>query len=266
MAEWSSGYVVEVDYTHGFYQELTPSLLSFGALLQNVRAPGLQTEPLAYCELGCGQGFSTNLLAAANPHIQFYATDFNPSHIAGAQALAQAARLRNVHFSDDSSADYLERKDLPDFDFVCLHGIYSWISSENRRTIVDFITRKLKPGGIVYISYNAMPGWASVMPLRRILLEHVAAQGTSKPLLSRIPAALDFAAQLGHVDARYFASNPKVAARLEGLRTKNRNYIAHEYFNVESLPFYFPDLAQELSEAKLTWVRPMRWRRSTRST
>ena len=41
-------------------------------------------------ELGCGQGFSTNLLAAANPHIRFHATDFNPGHIVGAQSLAQA--------------------------------------------------------------------------------------------------------------------------------------------------------------------------------
>lgn len=33
MADWSSGYVVDVEYTHGFYQELTPSLLGFLALL-----------------------------------------------------------------------------------------------------------------------------------------------------------------------------------------------------------------------------------------
>jgi predicted O-methyltransferase YrrM len=92
MANWSAGYVVDVEYTHGFYQELTPSLLAFLVLLQGVQAPDLGSSSLAYCELGCGQGFSTNLLAAANPHIQFHATDFNPGHIVGAQSLAQAGR------------------------------------------------------------------------------------------------------------------------------------------------------------------------------
>jgi len=254
MSEWSSGYVVDVGYTHGFYQELTPSFLGLLSLIHGFRSPGLDDEPLTYCELGCGQGFSTNLLAAANPHIQFYATDFNPSHIAGAQALAQSARLKNVHFSDDSFAEFLNRDDLPDFDFITLHGIYSWISAENRQAIVQFIRKKLKPGGVVYISYNAMPGWAAVMPLRRLLVEHAEAQGSSRPLLSRISNSLEFAKKLSGLDTRYFASHPKLASRVDSLKGKNLNYIAHEYFNKDLPPFYFTDLAQELSGAKLTWV------------
>lgn len=38
---------------------------------------------------------------------------------------------------------------LPQFDFITLHGIYTWVSRENRQHIVDFIARYLKPGGIV---------------------------------------------------------------------------------------------------------------------
>lgn len=256
MADWSSGYVVDVDYTYGFYQELTPGLLGFLALLQGVQSPDLAAPSLTYCELGCGQGFSTNLLASANPHIQFHATDFNPGHIVGARSLAQSARLGNVHFYDDSFAEFLDRSDLPDFDFITLHGIYSWISPENRQTIVEFIRRKLKPGGLVYISYNCMPGWASVMPLRRLLVEHAATQGTSNSLQSRVSASLAFADKLGSLDTRYFANHPKLAKRLEKLKGQNPNYVAHEYFNQDLTPFYFMDVAEELSEAKLTWIGP----------
>jgi SAM-dependent methyltransferase len=256
MANWSSGYVVDVEYTHGFYQELTPSLLGFLTLLQGVQAPDLGSSSLAYCELGCGQGFSTNLLAAANPHIQFHATDFNPGHIVGAQSLAQAGGLQNVHFYDDSFADFLDRSDLPDFDFVCLHGIYSWISPENRQTIVELIRRKLKPGGLVYISYNAMPGWASMMPLRRLLLEHTTAQGSRLSGSSRVTSFIDLADKLGKLDTRYFASHPKLENRIEKLKDQNQNYIAHEYLNQDLEPFYFTDLARELAEAKLTWIGP----------
>jgi SAM-dependent methyltransferase len=256
MANWSAGYVVDIEYTHGFYQELTPSLLGFLTLLQGVQAPDLASSSLAYCELGCGQGFSTNLLAAANPQIQFHATDFNPGHIVGAQSLAQAGGLQNVHFYDDSFADFLDRSDLPDFDFITLHGIFSWISPENRHTIVEFIRRKLKPGGIVYISYNTMPGWASMMPLRRLLVEHTLAKGSQLSPHSRATAFLDFADRFSKLDTRFFANNPKLTKRLERLNTHHPNYIVHEYFNQESAPYYFMDLAQELAEAKLAWVGP----------
>lgn len=256
MANWSAGYVVDVEYTHGFYQELTPSLLGFLSLLQGVQAPDLGSSSLAYCELGCGQGFSANILAAANPHIQFHANDFNPGHIVGAQSLAQAGGLQNVHFYDDSFAEFLNRSDLPDFDFITLHGIYSWISPENRKTIIEFLRRKLKPGGIVYISYNCMPGWASMMPLRRLLVEHATARGTSLAPQSRVATFLDLADKLGTLDTRFFATHPKLATKIERLRGQSQNYILHEYFNQECHPFYFTDLAQELAEAKLTWVGP----------
>ena len=184
---------------------------------------------LAYCELGCGQGFSTNLLASANPHISFHANDFNPTHIAGARDLARSAGIENAHFYDDSFAEFLNRNDLPAFDFVTLHGIYSWISPENRHAIVRFIRKNLKPGGLVYMSYNAMPGWASMMPLRRLLVEHAAAQGSSQSLQARIAASLGFADKLGSLDTRYFASHPKLAGRVEKLKGQNPNYVAHEY-------------------------------------
>jgi hypothetical protein len=101
-----------------------------------------------------------------------------------------------------------------------------------------------------------MPGWASVMPLRRLLVEHAATQGTSNSLQARISSSLAFADKLSSLDTRYFANHPKLAKRLERLKGQNPNYVAHEYFNRESNPFYFMDVAEELSEAKLTWIGP----------
>lgn len=253
MTEWTSGYVVDVNYTHGFYRELSPAHLTYMCLLQGVQPPGRGIDPLTYCELGCGQGVTANLLAAANPHVQFFATDFNPSHIAGARSLAQAAKLKNIQLADDSFVEFLERKDLPDFDFITLHGIYSWITPDNRRAIVRFIRERLKPGGVVYISYNTMPGWSAVLPLRRLLLEHAASMG-SRPRTTTIAAALEFVNRLSDLKARYFTSQPQLAARLKDLEKKDQNYVAHEYFNSELNPFYFMDVAKELAEAKLTWV------------
>src|SRR5258708_39107588 len=67
MSEWGSGYVTDTAYVHDFCRVQTPAILSFAALAKSVAAPGLDGEPLTYCDLGCGQGFTANLVAAANP-------------------------------------------------------------------------------------------------------------------------------------------------------------------------------------------------------
>lgn len=252
MANWTSGYVDSIEYTHGYYRELSPSYLNFSLLLARTRAIGLQGT-VTFCELGCGQGLSANILAAANPEIQFYATDFNPQHIAGAKRLASTGGLNNVHFYDQAFADFAHEPSLPAaFDCIALHGIYSWISAENRRHIVDFILRRLKPGGTVYISYNTLPGWAPAMPLRRLMVDQAAL--ASGPMAARIDQALAYVEQLFATNPSYLRGNPTLTQRLDKIKSASRRYLAHEYFNRDWTPFYFADVAAELAEAKLNFV------------
>ena len=91
MTDWTAGYTADLDYTHDFQRELTPSLLAFCATSKGVQHC-LDGDTVTYCELGCGYGMAANLLAAANPHIEFYAMDFNPVHILGADKLATVLR------------------------------------------------------------------------------------------------------------------------------------------------------------------------------
>lgn len=251
MNDWTSGYVADLGYTHGFYRELTPAILRFAALGRGVVSPDV-AGPLAYCELGCGQGFSANLLAAANPHIEFHATDFNPAHIVGARALARDAELANVHFYDDSFAQLLDRPGLPQFDIIALHGIYSWIAAEHRAEIVEFIRRRLKPGGLVYISYNALPGWSASAPLRHLMYLHAGTQ--QGPTAGRVGQALDFVGKVVGANAKYVVANPAAKTRAEQVAKQNHNYLAHEYLNDTWTLFYHSDVAAELAAAKLSFV------------
>lgn len=252
MTDWTAGYVADIDYTHDFHSQLAPAGLGFCATAQGHRH-GLGQPQLTYCELGCGQGFSANLLAAANPHIEFHAMDFNPSHIAGAQELAQDATLKNMFFHERSFADFGDTHGLPaSFDVIALHGVFSWVSAENREHITRFIADRLKPGGLVYVSYNTQPGWAAAMPLRRLLTDH-AAQGNG-PLSTRITDAMAYARTLKQAGAGLFANNSPAAKRLAQMSKMPMNYIAHEYFNRDWTPFHFEDLAAELAQAKLGFL------------
>ena len=132
---------------------------------------GLGREPIRVLELGCGQGLSANIIAAANPHIKYTAIDFNPEHIAGAQALAKEAATPNVRFIEASFEQVADDASLGPFDVITLHGIYTWVSAENRQHIIRIARDKLKTGGLLYVSYNCYPGWSSVIPIRRMFTD-----------------------------------------------------------------------------------------------
>ncbi len=253
MSVWTDGYVSDIQYTAGFYRELTPAYLSTLLNIQGYHAPDA-TGSFTYCELGCGQGFGTNILAASYPNGRFWGVDFNPAQISNARRLASKAGLTNIEFIEESFEGMAKGAcpDLPSFDYITLHGIYSWISIENKGFIVDFISRYLKPGGVVYVSYNCLPGWANVAPVQRLIREHAALNpGRSD---QQMEGAMRFIGQLREANAGYFVVNQSMNVRLDGMKTANRNYLAHEYLNGYWYPAYHSDVVREFDRAKLNFA------------
>lgn len=247
---WGEGYVVDIGYTHGFYRELTPALLRFVTILGEVQAADIE-QPFTYVELGCGNGYTTSLLAAANPLGRFIGVDFNPTHIHHARRQAQEAGVDNAEFLEKSFAELISME-LPEADVIALHGVYSWVNEQNRGHIVDFIRRRLKPGGIAYVSYNCLPGLAQVAPLQRLLLDHAGAAGGALP--ERIGRSIDFARRLEQAGADFFRISPFARQRLSGLSKQDPSYLAHEYYNNNWSPFYHADVAAGMAGAKLTYA------------
>ncbi|MFN3360385.1 MAG: class I SAM-dependent methyltransferase [Pseudanabaenaceae cyanobacterium] len=247
---WNEGYVSEIEYTFGFYRELSPIWIDFATLLRGLRHD-YNSHNFTYCELACGQGLTTAILAACYPQAQFYATDYNPQHIVTARGLVEGAGLTNVQFYDDSFKQFLHR-DLPQFDFICLHGIYSWISVDNRRAIVSFIKEKLKPGGAVYVSYNCMPGWGAAAPMQYLLRW----QSKRSPgnIMQKMNSALDLVSKMIELNAPYFVQNPILKSRYERYSKQDRLYLIHEYLNEHWQALYFEQVAAEMNDAKLSFV------------
>jgi len=253
MAQWDNGYVTDVVYTTNFYREITPVWLSLTGLLLGHRAADL-TGPFTYADLGCGNGFTTLTVAATCPQAQVWGFDFNPAHIEFATSLAERAGLTNVRFAETSFADLAVLPDaaLPDFDFMVSHGVLSWVSPANRRHLMSVIGRRLKPGGLVYLSYNVTTGWASLVPVRALMRMLTAASPERTDLA--VPAMLDFMDRLKDSGAAFFQANPSIDARLQDIRKQDARYIAHEYLNQDWYPLMFTDIAGEMAEAKCRYI------------
>jgi SAM-dependent methyltransferase len=164
----SDGYVADVPYVPSFIREQAPAWLDHVALVSGTEPPD-RREGFAWCDLGCGFGQTAAIFAATHPDGRFYGIDMMSAHIDHARRLAAACAIANVDYrvADFAAACEME---LPRFDYITVHGVYSWVSAESRATLRAFIDRHLKPGGLVYLSYNALPAKAAELPLQRLVL------------------------------------------------------------------------------------------------
>ena len=248
----TNGYITDVGYTAGFYPETAPAHLTFAALVAG-RAPGGAFRPRRVLELGFGQGFGLALLAAANPDIAFEGCDFNAGHVTHARGLIATAGLTNLTVTESSfeaaSARAHEQVQAPDsgIDVVLLHGILSWVAQETEDAILAILRRRLRHQGVLYVSYNCMPGWAPLVPIRQLILDIKRMHSGGSE--AQIASALDLLARLKQGNAAYFANNPLAAAHLDSMLGQDRAYLAHEYLDDHWRLFQFSDVAARLSRA-----------------
>jgi hypothetical protein len=246
---WSDGYVTEIDYTPGYIQEMNPHRAAFAALLSGYASPKVETA----CELGFGMGVTFATHAAASD-IQWYGCDFKPSHAANAQRLLAASGARSNAIGQ-SFAEFCSRDDLPDFDFIGLHGVYSWIDPANRQIIADFLQRKLRVGGMAYISYNCQPGWTAFAPIRQLIAQYVnrlSAPGMG--MVARMEAALAHVDALIEAEPAYFKNIPLALERYKMMRGLDRRYLIHEIMTDHWAPLHFADVARTMEAARLTYA------------
>lgn len=247
--ETAERYVTDVAYVRQFCSELNPAMLRAVAALAGCPPPA--RDDFDYCELGSGLGDTVATLAAAYPRARFVGIDLNPEHVGAARSLAGRGALENVRFLERDFEE-LAPDDLPRLDYLGAHGLLTWIAPEKRSSLFARAAAWLKPGGLLYLGYNALPGWAAVEPLRRLMLDVSAdVEGGSA---ARVRQALAAAKLLCEADAQYFVANPSAKEILATTLEVGVPYAAHEFFNAHWHPMYFADVAAEAARCDLRFV------------
>ncbi len=246
---WPEGYFVNIPYTKGYYREMAPAYLRFCLLLKGVLPP--DAANFNYCELAMGHGYSANIHAAANDGI-FVGLDFMPDHALFAERMAKGAAT-GLQVRDAGIAEFCSGS-TDEFDYVCLHGGWSWIAGHNREIIVNFLGRCLKPGGVFYVSYNTWPGWFSAAPLRKLFTLFDNYYGSAgMPETERIGNAVTLTEALLDCNPLFLNASEWIRERFDGLKKENPAYLAHEFFNADWNVEWSSDVAKQLWRAKLSF-------------
>ena len=256
MTSWSGGYVADVEYIEGFYRQQSPARMALACLIGNVAVdlPGLD-DPAHYLELGCGRGMGALLIAASNPAWQVTAIDYNPAHVAIGLGLARAAGLSNIRFLEtdlSTLAGSDAARAIPPADFVSLHGVWSWVGPEVRAGIVRLLGEKTCPGGVVHVSYNALPAWQGGLGLQRLIYE--AGTRTVGRSDHQAAAGLALARDINEAGGQYLSESGLARDLLARTGQMSLEYMSHEYMNKYWAPAFHADVAAAMGQAKLDWV------------
>lgn len=254
---WSGGYVADVTYVEGFYIQQSPVRMAAACLLGGVTAEmPAADEAACYLELGCGIGVGALLIAASNPAWKVVAVDYNPAHIAIANGLARAARIDNIQFLESDivelAAGGSAAASIPAADFVSMHGLWSWVSREVRDGIVRLLGAKTRPGALVHVSYNALPGWQGALAMQRLIYE--AGRRTAGRSDQQAEAGLAMAKDLKAAEAFYLGESALSRELIDNIHGASREYLGHEYMNAYWAPAFHADVAAAMAGAKLDFV------------
>ena len=244
---------LDVLYPSGFYSFQTPLTLDYVAALNGVpRGHRSADAPFTYLDLGCGDGFTIVCLAAIYPESRFVGVDFNPRHVEAGRALAAAGGLSNVELIGGGFEEWRSLGLPRRVDYVAMHGVYAWISEAARRAILDLVADRLAEGGLLYVSYNALPGWAAVAPLRQYFLDYT--RGMGPDAVANVAATLAHLKELRAKGAEYFVRNPAASGFLDELAAKDIRYVAHEIYSPHWSPLPFSAVSSQMRGIGLSFA------------
>jgi SAM-dependent methyltransferase len=138
---------------HAFSQTHPAHLATIAHIHGMIPAP---TATMRVLELGCGSGGNLIPMALQCPGAQLVGIDLSGRAIAHAKAEAAELGLGNVSFEQRDIMAVTTG--LGQFDYIIVHGVYSWVPQPVRERILALFGELLAPQGIAYVSYNALPG------------------------------------------------------------------------------------------------------------
>ena len=238
MTQNDRGYATDIPYLRDFKPMLAPAWLDHVALVGGIEPPD-RRNGFIWCDLGCGQGVTAAILAATHPSGNFHGIDAMAAHVDHGARLAAAASIPNVFFHNADFAAAVELE-LPQFDYIVAHGVYSWIDEASQAALRRFIDQHLKPGGLVYLSYNALPGWARDLAFQRLV--HEVGRAFRGDSATRFAAAADIARTLADAGVPALAESFILKELKERPEDYSPAYLVHEFMPTAWQPLWVTEV------------------------
>lgn len=215
------------------------------------RTYGFDATPLSTArvlELGCADGGNLIPLAWYWPGAQCVGIDLGEQHVADGNVLIKTLGIGNVQILHRSISDDLA--DLGTFDYILVHGVYSWVPDDVRQRILEICAQQLASNGIAYISYNTLPGWHTRALMRDALLAYA---GDGSPA-ERLTRSHELFMLLESRQPQDGTEAELIRREIAFLRRASPHYVFHEYLEELNQPVLFRHFAADAAAAGLAYL------------
>jgi len=238
----------QVPYTINAYAMTHPCHLAMVARLFGVEA----TDPsrARVLEIGCGHGGNILPMAEQLPESNFVAIDLSETQINNARTMAEAAKLDNIELiqKDLTTID----KDFGEFDYIIVHGVYSWVPDEVKTHLLRICGENLTPNGVAFVSYNTYPGWRVKESIRDMLLIHTERFEDPNDIIKNAKGLLKFLEEAAKKQNTPYSK--LIQNELEFLQNADPHYLFHDTLELNNNPVYFRDFHKRAVEKGLTYL------------
>ncbi|HMD70735.1 MAG TPA: class I SAM-dependent methyltransferase [Bryobacteraceae bacterium] len=185
-------------------------------------------------EIGCGDACNLLPVAFEYPQGRFVGVDRAALPLARGRDIAAQLGLANLELHQ---ADLLNWQPHGEFDYIIAHGFYSWVPLEIRDRLLALCATSLSPGGVAYVSYNALPGSHLRRYVWDLLKFHTRHAASSRVRIEK-----------AHEVARLFAAHPAddpgraaIRKEMENVLERGAEAIFHDDLAETNDPIYLMD-------------------------
>ena len=228
------------------------ALLEGNATLWGLTPPALKGAKV----LELGSSFGGNLISQAvyYPDTEFVGIDLADSQITQGNEIIKSMGLTNVRLETKNILDITPEFGM--FDYIIVHGIYSWVPDNVKDKILEVCRENLTPNGIAYISYNTYPGWKSREVARDIML-YANKYTQDLPLSEQTRRGKAIIQLFSDAIKSIESGKSKNQSRIENfddIQIKDDNYVAHEYLEYHNHPLYLNQFVDSLYQHQLAYI------------
>lgn len=238
----------EIPYeSNPFFQSHPEHLRTIGGLFG--MSPR-QLDKARILELGCASGGNIIPIAYYSPQSSIVGIDNSQIQIDAANNEVKYLALSNIEFKCCSIVDIDES--IGKFDYIIVHGIFSWVSAEVRNKIFEICNTCLSEQGIAYISYNTLPGWNMVKSIRDMMLYHAGFFSNIYDKINQGKTFLNFVSDSLDGQNSPYALFLKQEIKL--LSTQPDSYLRHDHLEDINQPYYFNSFITEANNLDLQYL------------
>jgi methyltransferase-like protein/2-polyprenyl-3-methyl-5-hydroxy-6-metoxy-1,4-benzoquinol methylase len=220
-----------------------------GALAKIFALGAAPMENARVLELGCASGGNIIPHAMRYPKAKFVGVDLARTQVAAGRARIAQLGLSNIEILCQSFTEIDDT--LGEFDYIICHGVYSWVPAPVQDAIFKVIRARLSPVGVACISYNVLPGWRMMQPLRDAFLLQIP---DSVDSLARVAQARELLNFLKDTTPDRGPYGDMIRAWADRLATLPDDYIAHEFLEETNAPSTVRDFTSDAARHGLGYL------------